>query len=137
AGPEPARVPGRAKNTALNASRAPSASARGTVNLTDPMKDYLSRIGRTALLTAEQEVDLAKRIEAGLFARERLERLGDELSLQDRADLEWIAADGVRAKEHMVEANLRLVVSLAKRYKIGRASCRGRESQSVVAVRRI
>src|SRR5690606_12976159 len=75
AGPEPARVPGRAKDTALNASQAPSASARGTVNLTDPMKDYLSRIGRTALLTAEQEVDLAKRIEAGLFARVRLERL--------------------------------------------------------------
>ena len=107
---------GRAKDTALNASQATKASPRATVNLVDPMKDYLSRIGRTALLTAEQEVDLAKRIEAGLFARERLETLRDDLSLQDKEDLEWIAADGARAKQHMVEANLRLVVSLAKRY---------------------
>ena len=107
---------GRAKDTALNASDAPSATPRATVNLVDPMKDYLSRIGRTALLTAEQEVDLAKRIEAGLFARERLETLRDDLSLQDKEDLEWIAADGAHAKEHRVEANLRLVVSLAKRY---------------------
>ncbi|MEU9023585.1 MULTISPECIES: RNA polymerase sigma factor [Actinomadura] len=128
---------GRAKDTALNAStprvaspepaRAAStrgaaargASARGATasrDLVDPMKDYLSRIGRTPLLTAEQEVELAKRIEAGLFARERLETLGDALSPQDRDDLAWIAADGRRAKEHMVEANLRLVVSLAKRY---------------------
>ncbi len=89
---------------------------RATVNLVDPMKDYLSRIGRTALLTAEQEVDLAKRIEVSLFARERLETIGDDLSLQDKQDLEWIAVDGARAKAHMVEANLRLVVSLAKRY---------------------
>ncbi len=115
---------GRAKDTTLNASHAPSASPRVpsprgaavTRDLIDPMKDYLSRIGRTALLTAEQEVDLAKRIEAGLFARERLETRGPLLSEQDRDDLAWIAADGRRAKEHMVEANLRLVVSLAKRY---------------------
>lgn len=79
------------------------------------MKDYLSRIGRTPLLTAEQEVDLAKRIEAGLFARERLAAPA-ALAEDDRDDLEWIAADGRRAKDHMVEANLRLVVSLAKRY---------------------
>ncbi|MGK5558101.1 sigma-70 family RNA polymerase sigma factor [Actinomadura kijaniata] len=81
----------------------------------DTMKDYLARIGRTPLLTAEQEVELAKRIEAGLLARERLDS-GTGLTDEDRADLEWIAADGRRAKAHMVEANLRLVVSLAKRY---------------------
>ncbi|WP_067485745.1 sigma-70 family RNA polymerase sigma factor [Actinomadura hibisca] len=79
------------------------------------MKDYLARIGRTPLLTAEQEVDLAVRIEAGLFARERLDtRAG--LSAEDRADLAEIAADGAAAKDHMVRANLRLVVSQAKRY---------------------
>ena len=114
---------GRAKDTALNASNASSASPRipspraaASRDLVDPIKDYLSRIGRTPLLTAEQEVELAKRIEAGLFARERLEEHGGRLSPQDRDDLAWIAADGRRAKEHMVEANLRLVVSLAKRY---------------------
>ncbi|MFI6518453.1 sigma-70 family RNA polymerase sigma factor [Spirillospora sp. NPDC050679] len=79
------------------------------------MKDYLVQIGRTPLLTAEQEVDLAVRIEAGLFARERLdERAG--LSAEERADLAEIAADGAAAKEHMVRANLRLVVFQAKRY---------------------
>ncbi|MFC9976337.1 sigma-70 family RNA polymerase sigma factor [Spirillospora sp. NPDC127200] len=79
------------------------------------MKDYLVQIGRTPLLTAEQEVDLAVRIEAGLFARERLDaRAG--LSAEERADLAEIAADGAAAKEHMVRANLRLVVFQAKRY---------------------
>jgi RNA polymerase primary sigma factor len=81
----------------------------------DSVKAYLKEIGRVPLLTAEQEIDLAKRIEAGLFARERLDTepdLPDDL----RADLEWIAEDGVRAKQRMLEANLRLVVSIAKRY---------------------
>ncbi len=82
---------------------------------TDSVKTYLKEIGRVPLLTASQEIDLAKRIEAGLFARERLETeegLGGEL----RADLEWIADDGDRARQRMLEANLRLVVSIAKRY---------------------
>ena len=82
----------------------------------DPVKDYLKQIGKVPLLNAEQEVELAKRIEAGLFAEERLAKEGDKLSQQDREDLEWIAEDGRRAKAHLLEANLRLVVSLAKRY---------------------
>ncbi|MBT0994884.1 RNA polymerase sigma factor [Cellulomonas sp. DKR-3] len=81
----------------------------------DPVKDYLKQIGKVALLNAEQEVELAKRIEAGLFAEERL---GAGLTMEPkfRRELEWIAQDGRRAKNHLLEANLRLVVSLAKRY---------------------
>ena len=81
----------------------------------DPVKDYLKQIGKVPLLNAEQEVELAKRIEAGLFAEEKLAKHG---GMQDgeRNDLEWIAEDGRRAKDHLMEANLRLVVSLAKRY---------------------
>jgi len=79
----------------------------------DPVKDYLKQIGKVALLNAEQEVQLAKRIEAGLFAEETV----NEGSVPgDVDDLEWIAEDGRRAKNHLLEANLRLVVSLAKRY---------------------
>jgi len=79
----------------------------------DPVKDYLKQIGKVALLNAEQEVQLAKRIEAGLFAEETV----NEGSVPgDQDDLEWIAEDGRRAKNHLLEANLRLVVSLAKRY---------------------
>ena len=83
----------------------------------DPVKDYLKQIGKVPLLNAEQEVELAKRIEAGLFAEEKLAE-GREKSLraEARIDLEWIADDGHRAKNHLLEANLRLVVSLAKRY---------------------
>ncbi|MFZ0322695.1 MAG: RNA polymerase sigma factor [Actinomycetes bacterium] len=81
----------------------------------DPVKDYLKQIGKVALLNAEQEVELAKRIEAGLFAEERLHS-GEKLANKLRAELEWIAEDGRRAKNHLLEANLRLVVSLAKRY---------------------
>ncbi|SEG16082.1 RNA polymerase primary sigma factor [Thermomonospora echinospora] len=82
----------------------------------DPVKDYLKQIGKVPLLNAEQEVELAKRIEAGLFAEERLATAGHAMSPEDREDLEWIAEDGRRAKSHLLEANLRLVVSLAKRY---------------------
>ena len=81
----------------------------------DPVKDYLKQIGKVPLLNAEQEVELAKRIEAGLFAEEKLAERGN-LSTDARIDLEWIAEDGTRAKNHLLEANLRLVVSLAKRY---------------------
>ncbi len=80
----------------------------------DPVKDYLKQIGKVPLLNAEQEVELAKRIEAGLFAEEKLAE--GRLSGDERIDLEWIAEDGRRAKNHLLEANLRLVVSLAKRY---------------------
>ena len=82
----------------------------------DPVKDYLKQIGKVPLLNAEQEVELAKRIEAGLFAEAKLAEAGHTLSAGDRIDLEWIAEDGTRAKNHLLEANLRLVVSLAKRY---------------------
>jgi RNA polymerase primary sigma factor len=81
----------------------------------DPVKDYLKQIGKVPLLNAEQEVELAKRIEAGLFAEEKLAER-ENLSTDARIDLEWIAEDGIRAKNHLLEANLRLVVSLAKRY---------------------
>ncbi len=81
----------------------------------DPVKDYLKQIGKVSLLNAEQEVELAKRIEAGLFAEEMLNE-SKKLDKKTRLDLEWIATDGRRAKNHLLEANLRLVVSLAKRY---------------------
>jgi RNA polymerase primary sigma factor len=82
----------------------------------DPVKDYLKQIGKVPLLNAEQEVELAKRIEAGLFAEEKLAEGRRSLNTDERIDLEWIAEDGTRAKNHLLEANLRLVVSLAKRY---------------------
>jgi RNA polymerase primary sigma factor len=82
----------------------------------DPVKDYLKQIGKVPLLNAEQEVELAKRIEAGLFAEERLAVSASSMSEEDLEDFEWIAEDGRRAKNHLLEANLRLVVSLAKRY---------------------
>ncbi len=80
----------------------------------DPVKDYLKQIGKVALLNAEQEVTLAKRIEAGLFADESITE--GSVKAADLDDFEWIAEDGKRAKNHLLEANLRLVVSLAKRY---------------------
>jgi len=81
----------------------------------DSVHTYLKSIGRTSLLTAEQEVDLAKRIEAGLFAEHKLET-ATGLDENFRRDLEAVAEDGRRAKSHMLEANLRLVVSVAKKY---------------------
>jgi len=82
----------------------------------DPVRDYLNQIGKVPLLSAGQEVELAKRIEAGLFAEHKLADGGLSLSAEARADLEQVAEDGRRAKTHLVEANLRLVVSLARRY---------------------
>ncbi len=81
----------------------------------DPVKDYLKQIGKVALLNAEQEVELAKRIEAGLFAEERLNS-GSKIDSKHKRELWWIKEDGKKAKNHLLEANLRLVVSLAKRY---------------------
>ncbi|WP_406313114.1 RNA polymerase sigma factor [Streptosporangium sp. NBC_01639] len=95
---------------------APVAQVAAAGATADPVKDYLKQIGKVPLLNAEQEVELAKRIEAGLFAEEQLGTDGPRLPVDVRAELEWIAEDGRRAKNHLLEANLRLVVSLAKRY---------------------
>ncbi|MBC7560127.1 MAG: RNA polymerase sigma factor, partial [Dermatophilaceae bacterium] len=81
----------------------------------DPVKDYLKQIGKVALLNAEQEVELAKRIEAGLFGEEKL-NAGGKMDMKLKRELWWISQDGKNAKNHLLEANLRLVVSLAKRY---------------------
>jgi RNA polymerase primary sigma factor len=94
----------------------PAAQVASAGATADPVKDYLKQIGKVPLLNAEQEVELAKRIEAGLFAEEKLAQIADTLPPAQRFDMEWIAEDGRRAKNHLLEANLRLVVSLAKRY---------------------
>ncbi|ORA94230.1 RNA polymerase sigma factor [Mycobacterium marseillense] len=85
----------------------------------DSVRAYLKQIGKVALLNAEEEVELAKRIEAGLYATQLMTELterGDKLPAAQRRDMQWICRDGDRAKNHLLEANLRLVVSLAKRY---------------------
>ena len=82
----------------------------------DPVKDYLKQIGKVALLNAEQEVDLAKRIEAGLYAEHLLKTEQDTMTPKQARELHWVVSDGQTAKNHLLEANLRLVVSLAKRY---------------------
>ena len=85
----------------------------------DSVRAYLKQIGKVALLNAEEEVELAKRIEAGLYATQKMAEIaegGQKLPVQQRRDMQWICRDGERAKNHLLEANLRLVVSLAKRY---------------------
>ncbi|WP_028476602.1 RNA polymerase sigma factor [Nocardia sp. CNY236] len=85
----------------------------------DSVRAYLKQIGKVALLNAEEEVELAKRIEAGLYAAEKVREFadqGEKLPVAMRRDYNWIVRDGNRAKNHLLEANLRLVVSLAKRY---------------------
>jgi RNA polymerase primary sigma factor len=95
----------------------PVYSAAITGATADPVKDYLKQIGKVALLNAAEEVELAMRIEAGLFAEEKLSHMSkDEHRSQLGRELSWIARDGQRAKSHLLGANLRLVVSLAKRY---------------------
>ncbi|WP_404800242.1 RNA polymerase sigma factor [Actinomadura algeriensis] len=123
-----AKAPVAAKPTAASSSEeegftlsddeedAPAQQIAAAGATADPVKDYLKQIGKVPLLNAEQEVELAKRIEAGLFAEERLAADGPAMSEEDLEDFEWIAEDGRRAKNHLLEANLRLVVSLAKRY---------------------
>ncbi len=96
-------------------------AAEGEVGIsTDLVRAYLKEIGKVPLLTAEQEVELAQRIEAGLFAAEKLRQTDDgeagKLATALRRDLDWLVVDGDRAKRHLLEANLRLVVSIAKRY---------------------
>jgi RNA polymerase primary sigma factor len=85
----------------------------------DPVRMYLKEIGKVSLLTAQQEVELAKRIEAGVLATERLQREGPKLPIGKLEEQRWLQRDGAMAKRHLVEANLRLVVSIAKRY-VGR-----------------
>jgi len=82
----------------------------------DAVRDYLKKISQVPNLSAEQEVELARQIEAGLAAATKLAAEGDRLPAGERADLEWIAEVGNRAKNHLLEANLRMVVSIAKRY---------------------
>jgi RNA polymerase primary sigma factor len=95
----------------------PVYSAAITGATADPVKDYLKQIGKVALLNAAEEVELAMRIEAGLFAEEKLSQMPDsEKRSQLGRELTWVARDGQRAKSHLLGANLRLVVSLAKRY---------------------
>jgi RNA polymerase primary sigma factor len=94
----------------------PAAQVAADGATADPVKDYLKQIGRVPLLSADQEVELAKRIEAGLFAAHKLAEGNGMLRPGQSIDLERVAEDGRRARDHLVEANLRLVVSLARRY---------------------
>jgi RNA polymerase primary sigma factor len=120
AGPAEGKVPGEGGDDEIfvfgdDDDDLPAAQVAVAGATADPVKDYLKQIGKVPLLNAEQEVELAKRIEAGLFAEEKLAE-SDRMNPDQRIDLEWIAEDGRRAKNHLLEANLRLVVSLAKRY---------------------
>ena len=95
----------------------PLAAGAGEAGIsTDLVRAYLKEIGKVPLLTAMEEVELSQRVEAGLFARHKLDDPTDKLSKTARADLQWVVADGERAKQHLLEANLRLVVSISKRY---------------------
>jgi RNA polymerase primary sigma factor len=116
--PEQARMrPG--KEASEDMSEPPSDQAlppSGEPADADPVRDYLKRISQVPGLSLEQETELAKQIEAGLAAEAKLAADGGHLAAGERADLEWIAELGARAKNHLLEANLRLVVSLSKRY---------------------
>ncbi|MCK6080661.1 RNA polymerase sigma factor [Microbacterium sp. EYE_5] len=103
--------------TSSDDDEVPVYSTQITGATADPVKDYLKQIGKVPLLNAAEEVELAMRIEAGLFAEEKLSHMtAAEKSSQLGLDLQWVARDGQRAKSHLLGANLRLVVSLAKRY---------------------
>jgi len=110
--------PGDSGAVSTSASKSSTTKA-GATGSSDPVRMYLKEIGKVPLLTAEQEVSLAKRIEAGVEAEEDLDQAGDDLDPQERAGIEAVVADGFLAKKQLTEANLRLVVSIAKRY-VGR-----------------
>ena len=82
----------------------------------DPVREYLKQVSKVPGLTAEQEAELARRIEAGLAAGQRLAEDGERLTASERVDLEWVAEVGTRARNHLLEANLRLVVAVARRF---------------------
>ena len=82
----------------------------------EAVREYLTQVSKVPGLTADQEAELAKQIEAGLTAERKLAEAGDRLTASERVDLEWAAEVGTRARNHLLEANLRLVVSVAKRY---------------------
>jgi len=108
---------GAIRLSAVDDDDVPAQSSQITGATADPVKDYLKQIGKVALLNAEQEVELAMRIEAGLFAEEKLSKMSNEEKRTKLGrELDWVARDGQRAKSHLLGANLRLVVSLAKRY---------------------
>jgi len=96
----------------------PDGAAEHLVASVDPVRAYLRLIGRTALLSVTEEIELAQRIEVGIYAARRLSRPAEEfpVTVATTRDLRWLARDGIRAKTHLIEANLRLVVSVAKRY---------------------
>jgi RNA polymerase primary sigma factor len=112
---EPAETEGASWALSSDEDDAPPAQISTAGATSDPVKDYLKLIGRVALLNAAQEVDIAQRIEAGLFAHHKLDS-GTKIAPRLKKELRWISEDGLRAKQHLLEANLRLVVSLAKRY---------------------
>jgi RNA polymerase sigma factor (sigma-70 family) len=117
---EPTKEPANGHNEEVVASdddddEPIASSLDGKVISADPVREYLKEIGRTPLLTAEQEVELSQWIEAGLYAADKLENDTD-LTDDERAELESVVAIGERSKDHMIEANLRLTVNLAKRY---------------------
>ena len=105
------------EETTVRARREMDQALKASTN--DPVRMYLKEIGRVSLLTAQEEVELAKRMQAGEEAEFRLEREGDALDRETERELRWVVGDGISAKRHLVEANLRLVVSIAKRY-VGR-----------------
>jgi RNA polymerase primary sigma factor len=89
---------------------------RVDLSVTIPVRDYLKQVSRVPGLTAAEEAELAKRIEAGRLAEAKLAADGDRLSAAERIDLEWVAEVGTRARNHLLEANLRLVVAVARRF---------------------
>ena len=113
-GEELAEASGREGIAALEARAEAMADARVRTN--DPVRQYLQEIGRVKLLTLEEEISLARRIEEGEEARKRLDEEGDTFEARERRRLQRIVEDGDLARQHLIEANLRLVVSIAKKY---------------------
>jgi RNA polymerase primary sigma factor len=107
---------GRARFLAWLGEHADGGAAPPPASETDPVRDYLQQIGTVSRLDADKEAELAQRIRAGRDAEEKLAEGVQNLTADERTDLEWTAEDGTQAKNDLLEANLRLVVSVAKRY---------------------